>query len=156
MSTQGITIAEAAVVLNVSTRTVRRFIKAGKLPAKKVPGPFGDEYRILEDDITRLKEGGPVLESLDIAETDDVKPEETQDKIETPAGDGNHTVSGTVQVFKAKDDLMDLIKQLEEKNLALAAQLGAAGERIRNLENQVRQLSPPKIPWWKRIFQSKS
>ncbi|GAI30584.1 unnamed protein product, partial [marine sediment metagenome] len=46
-----------------------------------------------------------------------------------------------------------IIRELHEKNLALAAQLGAATERIRNLENQVRLLTAAKQqPWWKRLF----
>jgi FtsZ-binding cell division protein ZapB len=50
---------------------------------------------------------------------------------------------------------MDIIRELQEKNLALAAQLGAASERIRNLENQARLLTAPKQPWWKRLFTKK-
>ena len=49
---------------------------------------------------------------------------------------------------------MDIIRELQEKNLALAAQLGAATERIRNLENEVKLLvaAKRKQPWWKRLF----
>jgi uncharacterized protein (DUF4213/DUF364 family) len=49
---------------------------------------------------------------------------------------------------------MDIIRELQEKNLALAAQLGAATERIRNLENEVKLLvaAKQKQPWWKRLF----
>ncbi|GAJ14897.1 unnamed protein product, partial [marine sediment metagenome] len=46
MSRQGLTIAQAAKSLGVSTRTVRRSIKSGKIDAELVPGPFGQEYRI--------------------------------------------------------------------------------------------------------------
>lgn len=48
MSRQELTIAQAAKSLGVSTRTIRRFIKSGKIDADLVPGPFGQEYRILE------------------------------------------------------------------------------------------------------------
>ena len=48
MSEQGLTIAQAARALGVSTRTVRRFIKSGKIQAVLTPGPFGEEYRIHE------------------------------------------------------------------------------------------------------------
>jgi excisionase family DNA binding protein len=48
MSRQGLTIAQAARSLGVSSRTVRRFIKSGKIRAELVPGPFGEEYQILE------------------------------------------------------------------------------------------------------------
>lgn len=41
-----LTIEEAAHRLGVSQRTVRRLIKAGKLPAELTPGLYGPEYRI--------------------------------------------------------------------------------------------------------------
>ena len=117
MSGQGLTIARAAEVLGVSARTVRRHIKAGKLHAELVDGPFGEEYCIpeLPSELHRLK---PV----------DKTPGQTP-----------------VQA-------MDVIMELQEKNLALAARLGAAAERIRNLENQVKLLAVVGQPWWRRLF----
>ena len=121
MSGQGLTISQAAKKLGVSSRTVRRFIKSGKLHAELVSGLFGQEYRILE-----------LPSSLYRAKPLDNTPGQTH--IHTP-----------VQV-------MDIVRELQEKNLALAAQLGAATERIRNLEHQVKLLTAAKQPWWKRLF----
>ncbi len=118
MSSQGLTISEAAKLLGVSTRTVRRFIKSGKIRAELVLGAFGQEYRIraLPHDLHKSK---PV---------------------------DNTPVQNPVQV-------MDIIRELQEKNLALAARLGVATERIRNLENEVKLLAiAAKQPWWKRLF----
>jgi excisionase family DNA binding protein len=50
MSTTFLTIQETAQKLKVSTRTVRRWIKQGDLPAFKI----GKTVRILEKDITLL------------------------------------------------------------------------------------------------------
>ncbi len=47
---------------------------------------------------------------------------------------------------------MDMVKELQERNLQLAGQLGAAQERIRALEARVKLLTAPKVPWWKRLF----
>jgi len=44
----GYTLREAAQALGVSTVTVRRYIKAGKLKAKLTPSKFGESY-IIED-----------------------------------------------------------------------------------------------------------
>lgn len=121
MSRGGLTISEAARSLGVSSRTVRRFIKAGKIQAELIPGHFGEEYRILELP-PELRKPKPA----------DNTPGQTS--IQTP-----------VQV-------MDIIRGLQEKNLVLAAQLGAATERIRNLEREVRLLTTTKQPWWKRLF----
>ena len=121
MSRQGLTISEAARSLGVSSRTVRRFIKSGKIHAELVPGLFGQEYRILT--LPReLHKPKPVDNTLG----------------QTPS------------------QIMDIIRELQEKNLALAAQLGAASERIRSLESEVKLLTAAtKQPWWKRLFTRK-
>ena len=41
-------ISEVAGILKLSAKTIRRYIKAGKLPSIKVPTKFGDEYRVTE------------------------------------------------------------------------------------------------------------
>jgi MerR family copper efflux transcriptional regulator len=48
----GYTLREAAQALGVSTVTIRRYIKSGKLKARLVPSKFGDSYII--DDIPVL------------------------------------------------------------------------------------------------------
>jgi MerR family transcriptional regulator, copper efflux regulator len=129
MTNQSFNINEAAKKLNVSTRTIRRYIKAGKLKAELVKGSFGEEYRILEL---------------------------------PPQLDPNLTLDNDKVVSKsegrASSESFDMIRELQEKNLALAAQLGAAAERIRNLEGQVKLLAPPKtekpVPtesFWQRV-----
>jgi len=121
MSKQGFTILEAARSLGVSSRTVRRYVKSGKIHAELVLGPFGQEYRILELPV-ELRKSRPI----------DNPP--YQSSGQTP-----------VQVI-------DIIRELQEKNLALAAQLGAATEHIRNLEKEMRLLTAARRPWWKRLF----
>ena len=125
LSTEGLTIAGAAKELGVSARTIRRFIKSGKLYAQLVPGQFGDEYRIFE-----IPPGLQKQEPLD-------------------------TTSGQTPVqtlVQAPVQFMDMVRELQEKNMTLAAQLGAATERIRALEGQVKLLTVAKQPWWKRLF----
>jgi MerR family copper efflux transcriptional regulator len=129
LSTEGLTIAGAAKELGVSPRTIRRFIKAGKLFAELVPGQFGDEYRIFEIPLSLQKQ-----KRLDIAPG--------QNPSQTPS---QTPVQTSVQ-------FMDLVRELQEKNMTLAAQLGAATERIRALESQVKLLTTARHPWWKRLF----
>jgi MerR family transcriptional regulator, copper efflux regulator len=115
MTNQSFNINEAAKKLNVSTRTIRRYIKAGKLKAELVKGSFGDEYRILELP--------PQL--------DPNTPLDNDKAVDKPSG-------------QASSESFDMIRELHEKNLALAAQLGAAAERIRSLESQMKLLGSPK------------
>ena len=126
MAGQGLSISQAAKSLEVSSRTVRRYIKSGKIHAELVSGPFGQEYRILEL-------------PPDLHERKPVDNTSYQTPIQTP-----------IQV-------MDIVRELQEKNLTLAAQLGIATERIRNMESELRLLTAAKRrPWWKRIFSGKT
>jgi excisionase family DNA binding protein len=127
MSSQGLSIAQAANKLGVSTRTVRRYIKAGKIRAELVDGRFGEEYRILElpPELYQTKPEGEIS-------TPGQAP--SQDPGQTPV------------------QTMDIIRELQGKNLALAAQLGAAMERIRNLEDKIKLLAAARVPWWKKLF----
>ena len=130
MNNQSFTIAQAAEKIGVSTRTIRRYIKAGKLRADLVNGPFGEEYRIRE------------------------LPEDLK-KLETPE---NFTALDIRDPFAgASQDALGVLRDLQEKNLTLAAQLGAATERIRQLEGQLKTLTitdgqPPKAPWWQKWY----
>ena len=130
MNNQSFTIAQAAAKLGVSTRTIRRYIKAGKLRADLVNGPFGEEYRIRElpEDLKKLE------------------PIETSTAL-----DKHDPFTG------ASQDAMAVLRDLQEKNLTLAAQLGAATERIRQLESQLKPKTitdgqPPKTPWWQKWY----
>jgi excisionase family DNA binding protein len=46
MSEDELSVSEAAQRLGVAEKTVRRWIKAGKLPARLVEGPYGPTYRV--------------------------------------------------------------------------------------------------------------
>lgn len=52
---EGLTMAEAATAYGLSVSSIRRLLKAGKIPgAAKVPGPKGIEYRIPPDSLEAL------------------------------------------------------------------------------------------------------
>ncbi len=123
MSRQALSINQAATELGVSTRTIRRYIKSGKIKAKLIFGNYGPEYQITELPQIQIQQK-PIDNNIDQI------PIQTMDKV------------------------MSMLRELQEKNLALAAQLGAASERIRHLENEVKLLTSQKISWWRRIFKS--
>ena len=105
-------ISEAAALLKLSAKTIRRYVKAGKLPSTKVSTKFGDEYRITEIP-EELKQ-----EALAQAEAE---------------------AEANVEIISAEDQNDKLDAQLlYQENMRLAAQLGAATERIRQFEDQLK------------------
>lgn len=126
-NTASYTIAEAAELLKLSAKTIRRYIKSGKLASVKVSTKFGDEYRITEI------------------------PEALRQEAEAQAEE-----QARVEVVAKEDSGSKLdAQQLYQENIRLAAQLGAATERIRQLEDRLKLLDTPstaKLPWWKRVF----
>jgi MerR family transcriptional regulator, copper efflux regulator len=129
-TTSSYSITEAAEALKLSSKTIRRYIKSGKLPSTKVPTKFGDEYRITE-----------IPEALRLEAEAQA---EAQAKIK-------------VDLAPVNEPVMNLdAQQLYQENIRLAAQLGAATEKIRHLEEQLKLIeapkAPPILPWWKRLF----
>jgi excisionase family DNA binding protein len=49
-----LTIRQASEAMGRAPATIRRYIKAGRLPAEKEPGKFGEEFRIREEDLQGL------------------------------------------------------------------------------------------------------
>jgi len=134
-NTTSYSISEAAELLNLSAKTIRRYIKSGKLPSIKVQTKFGEEYRITEIPEALKQEAEAQAKAM--AKVDVVREEDEEPKLD--------------------------IQQLYQENIRLAAQLGAATERIRQLEEQIKLLQapretppPPRLPWWKRLFGFKS
>lgn len=56
-----LTLEEAAALLDVHGATARRYIREGKLPAHKVEGPHGREWRIWQADAEALAKGLPTV-----------------------------------------------------------------------------------------------
>jgi MerR family copper efflux transcriptional regulator len=109
-NTVSYSISETAELLNLSAKTIRRYIKSGKLPSTKVPTKFGDEYRITE-----------IPEALKPEAADQA---DTQNKVAVISANEGEPTLDTQQIY--------------QENMRLAAQLGAATERIRQLEEQLK------------------
>jgi len=131
MSSQGLTIAEAAEALGLSQRTIRRHIKSGKIRAELMPGQYGDEYRINGLEETTAAE--PVVDKAL-----DKTPASAMDKAldKTPAS--------------AMDKALDMVKALQQEKAELYAQVAYWQARSQHLEEQVKLLVEAKRPWWQR------
>ncbi len=92
MSTTFLTVQEAAQRLRVSTRTIRRWIQQGDLPAIKI----GKTVRILEKEITSLTHAHSYREEpvIDISAASDEVFAETWDNNEDAVYDNWRQIYG--------------------------------------------------------------
>jgi excisionase family DNA binding protein len=130
-------INEAAEALNLSAKTIRRYIKAGKLASVKVATKFGEEYRITElPEALKQEAAEPKGDRVDVIQVRDARSDEHQ--------------NNGLDAEKLYQENIRLAAQLG----AASAQLSAANERINRLESEIKLLEAPKfrLPWWKRLF----
>ena len=112
------TVSQAAELLGKTDRTVRNYIKEGRIKAKHVENQFGWEYRVY--DLGEFSAAETGMEKA--AETRPVKAVET--KAET-----------ALQIVTLENQrLWEEYKQLREANNRLAYDLGTRDQRIKDLE----------------------
>lgn len=136
-------VAEAAQQLGKSTRTVRRWIQSGRLPALLVNGPHGEEYRVRVQDLDLAREelanptvpatAAPSPEQFARALADVMQPfVERLDRIEASLASRPELPAGHDQ---PAEELQEMRAQLERIELA------------------VTSAPPPEPrPWWRRLF----
>jgi len=166
--------SEAAQVLGVAERSVRRYIARGTLPARRVMSERGvQEYRISAADVAAFQgrraaldhEGAPVPDRVDMP--DRVDRVAVQD-VPHPAALALQAALAGVQaeLSAAREER----EQLRAERAALAAhnallhdltarqaeELGAARERARQAEERAAQLERAvrrqQRPWWLRLL----
>jgi MerR family transcriptional regulator, copper efflux regulator len=145
-------ISEAAEALNLSAKTIRRYIKSGKLPSMKVPTKFGDEYRItsIPEDLRQEAEA----QSEAQAKMDIVPAEDSRSSL-----DAQVLYQENIRLAAQLGAATERLRQMEEQLKLQESQLAPARERIRQLEDRMFLLSAPvtspRLPWWKRLFRAK-
>lgn len=131
------TLDDATRQLGVTKRTVLRKLKNGELAGYKVPGPFGQEWRIYPGD-----KSGDTAGDLSPA-------------IESP---GDLGVSPPVPSLV--EELRRQVNELKSENQSLQKELQAASWRNGYLESQVQSQdmqiklltdSQHKVGWWRRF-----
>ncbi|MSQ33450.1 MAG: DNA-binding protein [Dehalococcoidia bacterium] len=155
----GYSVAEAAQVLGVSEKTIRRHIKAGRFSATLFNGPRGPEYRIESLELRVASAGAALLEEAtapgDTAgATADSFPAVGQAQELALAGlEGAATaLLADLQVQLAAKERR--IEELQQEKVQMAGKVGVLLERARHLEEQLKLLPPPrpKRSWWRRLL----
>ena len=154
-----ITVLQAAEMLGKTDRSIRNYIKEGRIKARHVENQFGWEYRIYDL--------GEFAQS-------EKQPEKVADAAVLPSIE-NKAVTALQIVSEENRRLWDEFKQLREANNRLAYDLGARDQRIKDLEKELEEAKhlaaagavlPEKMaagqerrenhkPWWKRWLREK-
>ena len=151
----------------LSAKTIRRYIKAGKLSSIKVPSKFGDEYRITEIPETLKEEAAAIARSQ--AKTDVIRAEEAEKGLDAQVlYKDNLRMAAQLGAATAQLSVADeRIKALEGQVKLLEGphhdpDLEVARQRIAQLEAQISKLEMAKPagekpaitakPWWRRVF----
>jgi hypothetical protein len=140
----GLTLADAARVLGISTRTLRRHIAAGKVKARLVAGPRGQEYRV-----ALVGPAGATVE-----------PEpDGQPRQDSGAAPGTalrpmrpDTAAQLVALVQAA---AQTVEGMERQQRSAQQQIGLLSQAVVELRQEVRALrhelaEERRRPWWAR------
>jgi predicted RNase H-like nuclease (RuvC/YqgF family) len=166
---QGLTISQYAKLKGISTKTVRRRIKAGELAYEMSKGKYliteiPDKARekvdnkqnvstpvqkvVIDNDVSSPVKEADNKNDLSIDMSTPVKEVDNKDVSMDMSSlvkkvDNNNDMSTIVK------DLLGQIQRLTEENRNLAITLGRYQAKIESLE--IKLISTSK-PWWRRIF----
>ncbi len=116
-----LSVTQVAELLGKTDRTIRNYIKEGRIKARHVENQFGWEYRIYD------------LGEFTAGET----PAEKSAETSTLPALENKAETALQIVTKENLRLWDEYKQLREANNRLAYDLGARDQRIKDLEKEL-------------------
>ncbi len=134
-------VKEAAALMGVSEKTIRRHVKDNVLPSRRQPGKFGEELRVTAIPQSSVK-----------AATQTAQQSESQPPTAVPAS--STVAATTASPAGAVLDFKSLLEQRDRQLDELNQMLGAARLRISQLEAQVNLLEghPSHLPWWRRAW----
>jgi len=163
-----LTVDEAAARLDKSPDTVRRYIRAGHLPAERVQGERTIEYRVRPADVDDLHGRQDAVHSEPRPSEPRTEDGEAPTTPATPAtaASGGRVQAGTDARMQTLALMHALVEPLVEDVRQARQELGdtreelgreralreAADARVRALERQTRSARP----WWVRMLLGRS
>ncbi len=150
------TVTQVAEKLGKTDRTVRNYIKEGRLKARRIENQFGWEYRVYD------------LGEFNETEQGKSENSETAEKTQPET----KTETALQIVSQENQRLWEENRQLREINSRLAYDLGGRDQRIKELEktlenarnllpqasnghseaSTVKSIETPAKPWWKKLL----
>lgn len=143
----GLTIKEASKYYGFAVPTIRMKIKTGALPAKKVEGPKGPEWRV-------FPQGLPV----ECSTNPDIRLTETIDQPDITLSEDSYEPDSRLKegYYQANINIGSLIKANQELSNKLEAanyRIGYLEAQTENHKEQIKLLtdSQNKLGWWARF-----
>jgi len=155
------TVTQVAEKLGKTDRTIRNYIKEGRIKARRIENQFGWEYRVYDLGEFAKTEKKPEDDSVPAPEA-------------SSQGSGEKKAETALQIISRENQrLWDENRQLREINNRLAYDLGGRDQKIKDLEQALEkarnllttstpsasedspitvQTKPVCKPWWKRLF----
>ncbi len=148
-------IKEAADFFKVSEKTIRRWIKAGKIKAELISGKKGPEYRIDENSLSDFKKEKPKSSKAQVKTATSSKTSETKEKEKTDQEIWKKLYQELLQrheqamilMGKLQGELNSKVPLLEERAASLSKALEEKEKIIIELRKEIEILkNPPEEP----------
>ena len=172
-----LTLSEAAVLLGISERTIRKRISNGEIQAKKVSTGRGVAWRIPEDALGEVEVSERESEGLvEVSERESegltervaevsASLQTLQEGVDTRLSRIEGVLAGqfSSEVIQRLQELTNVVHSLEEKaaqreatlRKELAQTRAVAEDREKELTqrlDELRQVMEQPLPWWKRLL----
>lgn len=149
---EGLTIKEASSHYGLAVTTVRMKIKLGEIPATKVNGPKGPEWRVYPKGIPqRFDQPDISIESQN--RQPDINVSSIHREPSDSVAEGFHMANINVaSLIKANQELTAKLEGVVYRNGYLEAQLDAERNQIKLLTDQLHKPEQVKESGWWSIF----
>lgn len=140
-----LSVTEAAEHFGVSPKTIRRWIKGGRVKGVPMKTPQGYEWRVHPDQV-------PVQVDNQVDTDGDQVDVQLDDQVVMAA------LALAEEVRSDKDRMWSDYQKLQQQNVELAGRCGYLQARLEATERQVLALTAPsepehpQAPWWKRML----
>ena len=149
-------LTEAAQRFQVSDKTLRRWIKAGRIPATQIPGPYGPAWRIPAQAVHTAQQ---VIDVVPVARTMDSRTLGmviAQAVSQAVAQETQALITEITQLRQQVETLTTALNHQEQDQTQQSASRDqwVVTEIRRVLKEQAMANKPVKQSWWQRLISS--